>query len=95
MENSQFSGNLAELGLGIPEKTQHYEYKTTLETDPGTGEDVALTVAGLHSSTRSRLRPFSGQVWYGVTGNSLLTTSVLCEGDAGADPPSIANNQCQ
>ncbi|MEB3229374.1 MAG: type IV pilin-like G/H family protein [Leptolyngbyaceae bacterium] len=91
MEYGQFSSSVGNLGVGIPDTTKHYSYQTQQGNDIGSGSLVALTEA---SQVDPQLRSFAGQVWLGVSGNRGLTTSIFCEGERGAAPPTITNHQC-
>lgn len=88
LQQSRFSPSIVELGLGIGD-SDNYAYLTVLGTDAG--DDIAYTTA---DQINPALRSFSGQVWNGVSNNSLLTFSVFCEGDAGDPPPPITGHAC-
>ncbi|MGK7890669.1 MAG: type IV pilin-like G/H family protein [Leptolyngbyaceae cyanobacterium] len=91
LEHGRFASSWPKLGIGIPDITSNYSYRTQEDNDAGSGSVVALTEA---TQLVPQLRSFSGQVWTGAMGQMGLTTSVLCEGEVGQSPPVIVNHEC-
>ncbi|MGC1528728.1 MAG: type IV pilin-like G/H family protein [Phormidesmis sp.] len=92
LENSEFTADLATLGLGIQPTTENYDYSVELGTAAGTSASTGSVATNKAASLKDALKGYAGGVALGdVAGSNEKTTlAVLCEADdAGTTAPAL------
>jgi type IV pilus assembly protein PilA len=83
-ENTKFADQITTLGIGLKTQTSNYTYTIGV---PGGGATAAATPANA-----SPLKSYAGAVGLVSAGEAKTTSSILCEGGAGAAPEALAPN---
>jgi type IV pilus assembly protein PilA len=81
-ENTVFAAEVTTLGIGLKTQTSNYTY--SLGVALGAGATAAAT-----PGTGSPLKSYAGAVGLVSAGEAKTTSSILCEGGAGAAPTAI------
>ncbi len=81
-ENTKFSESVTTLGIGLKTQTSNYTYSIALVGS--VGASGAATPA-----TGSPLKSYAGAVGLVSAGEAKTTSSILCEGGAGAAPGAL------
>jgi len=80
-ENTKFSDSVTTLGIGLKTQTSNYTYSIGLAGGGATG--------AASPATGSPLKSYAGAVGLVSAGEAKTTSSILCEGAAGAAPAAL------